>query len=195
MKKVFFCLFFCLFFLMINNIVFSDDCLKIREYENKKNAFSLYDGIVKYELKYNHVVVEGNKKKEILEFCNKLTNAIIEGDRDSILNESKGADSIIRSNTYQEDGLVLDITTEFRKQLYSRNGPIYDFFFSTSNNQISLKRFLLCKKGEMEWVVLFDKKEKQYEVWFKMPDSIIYEFGFFHFIIKEKNGKYVFCGF
>jgi hypothetical protein len=185
------------------------DCIAYQDYFKNGKAYHYFNSLIDKEINENNrIEIFGNKRNDILKFVKNINDLII-GDNALGLIKYISKDDFRRYDEYNDGASISDnISSQFIEQLQKKSGPMYYFLFNRMNNysnselpqsnsadSLDIKKYLLCFQDTLIWKVLYYKKENRYEVWFSMPDGIIHSFGYFHYVLKEYNGKYILIGF
>lgn len=161
---------------------------------NNENIYTIYKGLIQSEIQYyERIDAEKNISNDLIELSKKVNDSIIKGDNKLLISLTEKSNKIVIWNEYNDTGDNTDITDMFKRDIKDKNSRIYKFFFSDLNGIVSVHNYL--KSNDIEWKVLYFKRLDQYEVWMNIPDHLIINMDYFHYVYKKINGKYILVGF
>ncbi len=176
-------------------IIISTLCCNIYAYNNKNEAsYTIYKGLIQSEIQYyERIDVERNISNDLIELSKKINASIIEGDNTLLISLTEKSNKIVIWNEYNDTGKNTDVTDMFKRDIKDKNSRIYKFFFSEVKGVVSVRNYL--QTSNIVWKVLYFKRLDQYEVWMNIPDHLIIDLDYFHYVYKRVNGEYVLTGF
>jgi hypothetical protein len=209
MKKILFLLIPCIF-LSINceTKTLDSRCKSFVEYYNVRNTFAPFEGAITRDITILHKKeIYGNKKDELVKYAKQINNYIINQQIDQLIDNISKKDFRTYHDYVEGFKISENISSSVITQLKNRKGSVYYFLFDRlkgygpgenydpqSADSLDVRSFLICFQNKISWRVLFYPRNDTYDVWFSMPSGVIDSFAFFHYVVKEENGKYILIG-